>query len=97
MTYDIYAWKAPRNLDADEAEALLKTWSDEGADPSTAPFEPNNDVGWFHRELTKDAPGMEAMSDAVSSTSRTPIWLSTEDEPPARLVAMKLTPGQKWR
>ena len=84
MTFDLYVWSAPRDLDADQAEALLESWHEEGGDPSESPFEPSSDVGWFHRELTKDAPELEAASDAVPTTSTRPVWLSTEPEPPAR-------------
>ena len=54
MQFDLYAWKSPRDLDADAAAALVQRWHDEGADPAASPFEPSEDVGWFHRELTRD-------------------------------------------
>lgn len=56
-----------------------------------SPFEPSTDVGWFYRELMKDAPGLEASSDAVPNPSTAPIWLSATDEPPARVVQMRLS------
>ena len=93
MTFDLYAWKSPRDVDADGAEALVRGWQEEGGDPSKSPFEPSSDVGWFHRELTKDAPELEVSSDAVPNPSTAPIWLSTDPERPARVVALHLSPG----
>jgi len=93
VTFDLYAWQSPRDLDADQAEAMIESWHEAGGDPSHSPFEPSTDIGWFYRELIKDVPGLEASSDAVPSRSRTPIWLSSEDEPPARVVAMRLSPA----
>jgi hypothetical protein len=92
VTFDVYAWKSPRDLDPDGAETLIAAWRAAGADPSQSPFEPSTDVGWFYRELMQDTPGLETWSDAVPSTSTAPIWLSTTDEPPARLVAIRLSP-----
>jgi hypothetical protein len=93
VTFDLYAWKSPRDLDDDRAEALVQGWQDAGGDPSRSPFEPSTDVGWFHRELMKDEPGLEASSDAVPNPSTTPIWLAGTDEPPARVVAISLSPA----
>jgi hypothetical protein len=92
VTFDLYAWKAPRDLDADAAAALLRRWHDEGAEPAASPFEPSEDVGWFHRELRKDQPELDVVSDAVPNLSTRPVWLSTDSEPPARLVAIRLAP-----
>lgn len=92
MTFDLYAWKAPRDLDADGAEALIDGWNAAGGVPDRSPFEPSTDVGWFYRELIHDAPGLDAVSDAVPNTGRAPIWLSGTSEPPARVVAMRLSP-----
>ena len=93
MTFDLYVWTAPRDLDEDQAETLVTRWHQGGADPANSPFELSTDIGWFHRELMKDVPGLDVLSDAVPSTSRTPIWMSGTDEPPARLVAIRLPPG----
>ncbi len=93
MTFDIYAWKAPRDLDADGAEAALEAWQGSGGDPSRSPFEPDTDVGWFYRELMKEVPGLVASSDAVPNASEAPIWLSATLEPPARVVAIRLSPA----
>ena len=90
MTFDLYAWKSPRDLDADGAAALVQRWHDEGADPAASPFEPSEDVGWFHRELTRDEPDLDIVSDAIPNPSTRPVWLSTDPEPPARLVAIRL-------
>src|SRR4051794_9852220 len=92
MSFDLYAWKSPRDLDAEAVQALISRWNEAGGDPSTSPFVPSSDVGWFYRELLQDAPGIEAWSDATPSQSRTPIWLSSTPEPPARVVAMRLSP-----
>ena len=90
MTFDLYAWKSPRDLDAGGAAALVQRWHDEGADPAASPFEPSEDVGWFHRELMRDEPELDVVSDAVPNPSTRPVWLSTDSEPPARLVAIRL-------
>jgi hypothetical protein len=90
MSFDVYAWKAPRSLDADAAGALVDAWEEAGGDPSQAPFEPSTDVGWFYRELTKEFPDVDAQSDGVPDASKLPIWLSTDQAPPARLVAVRL-------
>ncbi len=93
MTFDLYVWQSPRDLDDERAAALLKSWQDRGGDPSQSPFEPSNDVGWFYRELMKDVPGIDVSSDAVPNAGAGPLWLSATDEPPARVVAMRLPPG----
>jgi hypothetical protein len=93
VTFDLYAWKSPRDLDADRAEALLESWHEAGGDPGESPFEPSTDVGWFYRELMKDEPGLEASSDAVPDTSKGPIWRSATPESPARVVAIRLPPA----
>jgi hypothetical protein len=93
VAFDLYVWKSPRDLDADRAEALLESWRAAGSDMSTSPFEPSTDVGWFHRELMKDVPGLVVTSDAVPNPSTAPIWLAaTTEEPPARLVVISLSP-----
>ena len=93
MADDLYAWKFPRDLDDARAVALIERWQQSGGDPHVSPFEPSSDVGWFHRELMQDFPGLETVSDAVPSARTTPTWLSTEPEPPARVVAVRLTPA----
>ena len=93
VTFDLYAWKEPRDLDAGRAGALVHGWQDTGGDPATSPFEPSTDVGWFHRELMHDVPGLDASSDAVPNASSTPIWLATTQEAPARVVAIRLSPA----
>jgi hypothetical protein len=93
VSFDIYVWKSPRDLDAERAEALLKNWQEMGADPRESPFEPSIDVAWFFRELMKDLPGMDVSSDALPNTSVAPIWLSATPEPPARVVGIRLAPA----
>jgi hypothetical protein len=92
MSFDLYVWKAPRDLDPDAAAERLAAWEDAGADPSAAPFEPSDDVGWFYVELLKDRVGIEAVSDGVADSSSRPIWLTTDPAAPARIVAMRLSP-----
>ena len=93
MTQRLYLWKTPRDLDAGEAAALVKGWLDAGGDPRASPFRSSTDMGWFYRELTETFPGLDVTSDAVPSGRRTPIWMSGEDEPPARVVAIRLEEG----
>lgn len=93
MLLDLYVWHSPRDLEADRAEALLRAWEGSGADPARSPFEPSSDVGWFHRELKNDRPSLELVSDATPNPSTRPVWLSGgDDEPAARLVAIRLLP-----
>lgn len=92
MTFDLYVWSSPRDLDEDRAEELLKGWHAAGADPAASPFEPSTDIGWFCRELMEDAPGVEVVTDATPRQTRVPIWMSGTDEPPARLVAIRVRP-----
>jgi|RhiMetdeSRZDD1v2_1073273.scaffolds.fasta_scaffold103521_3 hypothetical protein len=73
---DLYVWKAPRDLDAAQAATLLASWEASGSDPVASPFEPDTDIGWFHRELMTDHPDLDVVSDAVPSTSSTLILLS---------------------
>jgi hypothetical protein len=90
---DLYVWKSPRDVDASAADELIRQWQVGGGDPRESPFESSTDVGWFNRELVKDVPGVVASTDAVPTTSNTPIWLAATDEPPARVVAISLSPG----
>ena len=90
MTFDIYVWAKPRDIDADAAEELIRDWEDGGGDPAQSPFEPSDDVGWFFRELTKDLPDVDAVSDGEPSQSRIPIWLATEDAQLARVVGINV-------
>jgi hypothetical protein len=90
VNFDIYVWAAPRDLDADAAGDMVAAWEAAGGDPSQSPFEPSTDIGWFRRELGNAAPLLEVSSDAVPKASRLPIVLSTEDEPPARVIAIRL-------
>ena len=92
MTFDLYAWKSPRDVDEAGAEALLDAWHAAGADPMWGPFELTTDMGWFYRELSDEFPDLEVLTDAVSSGRKTPVWMSGTDEPPARIVAVRLTP-----
>jgi hypothetical protein len=93
MTFDLYVRQSPRDLDGVQAEALIESWQTAGGDPGTSPFEPSTDVGWFYRELMKDEPELEASSDAVPNPGTAPIWLAATTEPPARVVAIRLSPA----
>jgi len=93
VTFDLYIWKSPRDVDAHRAEVLLKNWHEAGGDHGNSPFEPSTDVGWFYRELLKELPRIEASSDIAPNLSATPILLSTTSEPPARVVGLRLSPG----
>lgn len=93
MTFDLYAWKTPRDLDDERAQALVDGWQEAGGDPAASPFDPSTDVGWFFRELMQDEPQLEASSDGVPTQTKTPIWLSGTDEPPARVVSVRLSPA----
>ena len=93
MTFDLYAWKTPRDIDDERARTLVDGWQEAGGDPAAAPFDPSTDVGWFFRELMRDEPALEASSDAIPTQTRTPIWLSGTDEPPARVVGVRMSPA----
>jgi hypothetical protein len=88
--YDVYVWAAPRDMDADGAAELIATWEVAGGDPAHAPFDPSTDIGWFHRELMRDLPTLDITSDAIPNPSKLPIVLSADDEPPARIIAIRL-------
>jgi hypothetical protein len=58
---EIFVWKTPIPRDAGEAAALVRAWREAEAGgasggPTTGPFEASDDVTWFSRELTGDAP-----------------------------------------
>jgi hypothetical protein len=89
--FDCYAWAAPRDLSAEAAAERIDAWLAEGGDPAASPFEPSTDVAWFYRELTKDLPDIDAVSDGPRNTRSRPIFLETDDPPPARVVAIRLT------
>lgn len=90
MRFDLYAWQAPRDLDPVGAAALVEDWEAAGGDPAASPFEPSSDTGWFARELARDAPAVELLTDSPPWAAKGPIWLQTEPAPPARIVAMRL-------
>jgi hypothetical protein len=90
VTHDLYIWKTPADIDVDEAARLVADWQALGGDPAASPFEPSSDVAWFYRELMLDEPRLDAVSDAPPNPSRTPVWLATNEESPARVVAIRL-------
>ena len=90
VSFDLYVWQAPRDLDEARAAALVDAWQAAGGDPAVSPFEASTDIGWFHRELMQNLPHLDVVSDAVPNPSRRPVWLSTDDEPPARVVSIRL-------
>ena len=94
MSFDLYVWKSPRELNADSAEVLIKNWHEAGGEHAEGAFEPSTDVGWFYRELLTDLPGIDASSDIEPHRTTKPVWLSANDqEPPARVVGMRVSPG----
>jgi len=88
---DLYAWAEPRDLSDEAAAELVEGWLAAGGDPAASPFEPRTDVAWFYRELTKAWPDIDAVSDGAPNTRSRPIFLETDDPPPARVVAIRLT------
>ena len=53
----LYVWKEPRPADAGEAASLVEQWlAGDASDIHRGPFEASDDVSWFHREITGDAP-----------------------------------------
>jgi hypothetical protein len=93
LSFDLYVWSSPRELDVARAEALLRDWHGAGGDPSQSPFDPSTDVGWFHRELMAEATDIVVSSDALPNPDAGPILLAPKDERPARLVAIRLPPA----
>jgi len=89
-SFDLYAWSTPRDVDASTAEALVRGWLDAGTDPAAAPFDATTDIGWFYRELSDEWPDLDAATDAQPVRSRVPIVLATTEQPPARIVALRL-------
>ena len=90
MTDDVYVWDQPRVTDDAAAGARLAGWHEAGGDPQAAPFEPSGNVAWFHRELRREQPDLELVSDAVTPDPGGPIWLATDEPAPARIVAIGL-------
>jgi hypothetical protein len=65
MRPELYVWKAPIPRDAGQAGALVRAWRESAAgsasgaatgDSAAGPFESSDDLTWFSRELTGDAP-----------------------------------------
>jgi hypothetical protein len=100
MTFDLYVWKAPRGLDEQQAEDLVRSWHEQGGDPASAPFEPSDDVTWFFRELIRDEPDLDVTTDATPIYGKLPVWLAgaTSDEPaPKTHVALVHFPPRPTR
>lgn len=91
MTYTLYAWKAPRVTDPDEAAALLDRW--ESGDAEGQPFEASTDVHWFFVELLNDLPELDAAPDEDHAHPTGKLWWTHETGPTDRLVTMRLHPG----
>jgi hypothetical protein len=89
-SFDLYVWSEPRDLDTDQARELVDGWLAAGGDPAASPFEATTDIGWFYRELKGDIPTLDAVTDAVP-TGKAPVWASATNEPPARVVALRLS------
>lgn len=93
MDGELYAWKDPSDVDGEAARALVDGWLAAGGDPAAAPFEPSIDVTWFHRELVLDGVRVTSESDAAPLASRRPIFLQTDEPPPAHVVVMHQEPA----
>ena len=93
MRFELYVWEAPRDLDAASATALVDAWEVAGGDPAASPFEPSPNTGWVARELARDAPDIELLTDSPAWEAPGPIWLQTDEAPPARVVAIRLDPS----
>lgn len=85
MSAALFVWKGPIPADAEEAAALVRQWQEAGGTAAAAAsaelFEPSDDVEWFSRELTGDAP---------------PIWNPDKPatrEHPVRIIAVPLEAG----
>ena len=83
-------WAAPFDLEVEATAELVRAWEAEGGDPAASPFDPSSDVAWFYRELRRDVDRAEVKTDAEPDTSTRPIWLMTDDPPPARVVAIRM-------
>jgi hypothetical protein len=89
MTAELYVWKAPRPNEVSEAEELVRAQrafeakaSPEAVEPGS-PFIASDDVTWFSRELTGDAP---------------PVWNPDRPatrEHPDRFMAVALDSGSR--
>lgn len=90
MDHDLYIWSAPRDLTAEQAAAMVERWEAAGGDPAASPFEPSTDVAWFYRELVREEPDLQIVSDATPLTNNRPIFLQTDDPDPARIVAIRV-------
>ena len=64
-----------------------------GRDPAQSPFEESTSIGWFVRELKQDYPELVLETDAVPTSTSTPVWLSGSNEPPARVVVIRDYPS----
>ena len=93
MTSTLYAWKAPRVTDPDEAATLLERWGRAGGDAEGQPFEASTDVHWFFVELLNDLPELDAAPDEDHAHPTGKLWWTHETGPTDRLVTMKLHPG----
>jgi hypothetical protein len=88
--FDLIVWAAPKDVDDEQARDLVARWLDAGGDPQSSPFESTTDIGWFYRELKQEHPDLDAVTDAKPTTTNRPVWLSGSDEPPARVVGIRL-------
>ena len=95
MNFDLYVWQSPRDLDEQQASALVEAWQQAGGDPATSPFEPSTDIGWFHRELMQELPELDVVSDAVPNPSKRPSG-SRPRTSHARVVAIRLPAGAAY-
>ena len=93
MHFDLYVWDAPRDVDDEAAAALVDSWEAAGGDPADSPFDPSPNTGWFARELARDAPAIELLTDSPRWDAKGPMWVEAQPAPPARVVAIRLDPS----
>ena len=57
---DLYARKAPRDIDAAQAAAQVASWEAAGSIPAASPFEVHADIGWPTTCVEKLAVGCKS-------------------------------------
>src|SRR5215218_10475886 len=72
MSMTLILWKAPMVEDADQAQALLKTWYETGDDSA---FEPSDELATVYRTLLNEYPmdwdkGADPWADGPDNTDR---------------------------
>ena len=98
MSFDLYVWKSPRDLDS---ERCRRDDPRSGKRPAAirhrAPSSRAPTSAGSTASSCNDAPGLAASSDATPTPGGGPVWLATKDEPPARVVRVPVTSGHVAR